>query len=546
MQSQKRNTLLFIGFLLLAGITNLFSRTGVPALDTLMTCVNYLTYIGLLLAWTEAVRVRLLPSRARTCVLAAASLMLLYMLLRIIKYRFLTDAVLIRYACYAYWIPQLLTPALFLMACIEIRRGSRAQGGRLGLLLLIPASVLALLVMTNDLHRLVYVPRIDPAQFMLETDTYSLGPVFYLLYVWMILATAPGLVILIRETGRLPKKALRLLLSLVTLWFGLVLLNILVLDRLPSHLRIFNVPEIHIFGMLGVFEVCIRYRLIPCNENYSGFFRKLRIPTLITDREFCPAYRSEAALDTDTGDLRAAAEAPVWLTRDRKLCGKELRAGYAFWVVDESAVHLAQERLAEANEMIEHENDLIRAETEQKEKDAYLASRHRIYHEIAEALYPCQKRIGRLLDTAEPGSDGFRETITAASVLNAYVKRKTNLLLLAAENESLSTGELFLALRESAGYLSLAGLQTTARSEEDRLLPARVIVALYDAFETIAEQLIGKAPSLNVSWNGTHLRLAAETDALPDTGEIALPVSFLESDDVLYIDVSAGEDGDAA
>ena len=545
MRTQRRNTWLFLSFLLLAGAANLFSRTGIYALDSLMSCVNYVTYVGLLLFWIEAVRVRLLPSGARTCVLGAAGLMLLYILLRIFKYSFAVSVVPTRYAVYAYWIPQMLIPALFLMTCIRIRRGRQERQNRRDDLLLVPGAALSLLVMTNDLHALVYVPRTDLSRFVLDTGTYSLGPGFYLLYVWMILAAGSGLVLLFREAGRLPKKVLLLLAGVTVLWAGLVMLTLLVLDRLPTPFRMYNVPEIHIFCMLAVFEICVRNRLIPCNENYAGFFRKLRIPAVITDRDFSAVYGTDAALSAGEGELQAALAAPVALTPDEKLSGREIRAGYAFWTEDESAVHRAQESLLEANGMIEQENDLIRAETEQKEKDAYLQSRHRIYHEIAAELYPCQKRIGQLLEEAVPGTAGFREKIAAVSVLNAYVKRKTNLLLLAAENPRLSVEELFLALQESANYLTLAGLQTTAGTPGKGLLPAGRIVALYDAFEQIAGQLLGKAPSLMVSWNGKGLRLAAETDCAPDAEGLPLPVEFRGSEDVLFMDILPGEDGEA-
>lgn len=76
--------------------------------------------------------------------------------------------------------------------------------------------------------------------------------------------------LLFRETGRRPGGVIRSLLGMVTLWYGLVLLNILVLDKHTNY-RLFNVPEIHIFGMLGVIEICIRRRLIPYNENYAVF-----------------------------------------------------------------------------------------------------------------------------------------------------------------------------------------------------------------------------------------------------------------------------------
>ena len=542
MAKQNRNTRLFIGFFLLAGIANLISRFPGPFRSTLMTCINYLTFIGLLLFWIEAVRVRLLPSPARTSMLSASLLMLLYMMLRIFKYRFAASAAAMRYAVYAYWIPQLLIPALFLITCIRIRRGGQEIKRQRENLLLLPAAVLALLAMTSDLHQLVYTPRVGLSEYILNTGTYGYGPVFWLMNGWMIGTAAAGLVLLARSAGHRPKKALRLLVVMVALWLGLILLNMLVLDRLPGGFHMFNNPEIHIFGLLGVFEICIRHHLIPCNENYTGFFRKLQIPSVIADKAFRPVYTSEASLPEDPGILRDAVKAPVSLTPEQKLYGKAIRAGYAFWAEDESAVHRAQERLLEANEMIEQENDLIQAETEQKEKNAYLQSRHRIYHEIAEDLYPCQKRITQLLNEAVPGTEDFKEKIAAVSVLNAYVKRKTNLLLLAAEKEYLSINELFLALQESASYLSLAGLKTTAREPEKKALPAAGLIALYDAFETLAEQLPGKAPSLMVSWTGSGLRLAAETDAQPDIAGISLPVRLRKSEGVLYMDIPAGEE----
>ena len=541
---QNKNTWRFIGFLFLAGLANVLSMVFGPEPASLMTALNYVILTGLLLFWLQSVRTRLLPSAIRTYILSAALLMLLYMLLRIFKYRFAVEPVVMRYAVYTYFIPQLLIPALFLMTCIRIRRGDSERGKKNESLLLIPACLLALAVITNDLHALVYVPKISLSSFAVDNGTYSYGVIFYFLYVWMILAVGLGLALLLRGVGRFPKGAVRQLLTVISLWFGYLTLFSLVFDRMPHSLRPFNMPETHIFGLLGVFEVCIRHRLIPCNEEYSGFFHALGSPALITDRQLNPVYRTKTALPVKRSELRAALESPVELPGDQKLSGREIRGGYAFWTEDESAVRRAQGRLEDANETIAQENELIRAETEQKEKAAYLQSRHRIYHEIAAELYPVQKRIARLLGSAEPGTDSFRDTIVMVSVLNAYVKRKTNLLLLASEKERLSLRDLLLALQESAEYLSLAGMQTSADMREDQELSADRALALYDAFEQLAEQLLGAASSMMVSVSGSGLRISAKADRCPDAAEIPLPVRFLESEDILYITVSAERAGD--
>ena len=534
---KNRNILLFIGFLLIAGIANVLSRFLPPVSASLMTALNYVILTGLLLFWIQSVRVRLLPSEARKSVLGAAVLMLAYMLIRIFKYRFAVEPFTLHYCVYAYWIPQVLIPTLFLITCIRIRHIEKNDLKHRELLLLIPAVLLVLTVMSNDLHFLVYRAKVDLSVFAADSGTYAYGPGFYLLYVWIILTFVSGFILLCREAGRMPKGVLRDILLVTILWVAIILFDILYLDvhTLP---RLFNVPETHTFFLLGIFEICIRYRLIPYNENYSGFFHNLKMPVMITDRQYQPVYSSSAELSADENDLKASLASAVDLPFDRTLHGKAIHAGYAFWAIDESEIRHAHHKLSEANETIEQENDLIRAETEQKEKDAYLQSQHRIYHEIAEELYPVQKRISSLLDSVKPGEADFRKTIAEVSVLNAYVKRKTNLLLLSLEKDHLSIGELALALQESAHYLTLSGLQTTAVIAGDELLPSDCIIALYDGFEHIAEQLCTKAPSLMVSWNGGSLRLAAETACIPDTEGISLPVNIRQSDGILYVDIA--------
>ena len=538
----RRRTWLFLAFLLLAGVVYAFSRCGIAVLETLCTSCNYLIYMGLLLSWFQSVRARLLPSRAKNRMTAAALLLIFYQLLRVFMYRFATEPAVMRYLCYLYFAPMTLVPTFFLMTCLRIRRGNRP--GRLDeALLLIPPVLLSLTALTNDLHFLVYRPKIALSAFAVDTGTYTHGPVFYALYAWMILSLAAGLVLLLWETKTQARKALPYLAAVLVAWIGMMTVFVRVFDgtTLP---RMYNNPDIHIFGMLGVLEVCIRYHLIPHNAGYADYFAALRTPALVTDRELRPVHRSGTALAAEADQLRAALASPVYLTPDVRLSGRKVRGGYAFWTEDETEVHRAQRRLSEANELIESENSLIRAETEQREKDAWLRSRHRIYHEIAEILYPCQQRIEGLLSRMEPGTPAFREQLARVSVLNAYVKRKTNLLLLAAEGDSLSVQTLFLALKESAGYLTLAGLQTDARQPEtDQTLPAAAAVALYDAFETVAEGLVGKASSLMVSWQGNALVLATETAEIPDLSRLSVPARAREEEGILYLDLLTEEKG---
>ena len=541
---QTRNTWLFIGFFLLAGLMNHFCRQFDAELDTFLVRLSDMIYTGMLLYWIGSIRIRLLPSRAKTYIVSSSVMMLIYMILRIFRYRFVAGVIVQRYMLYAYWVPQILIPVLFLMTCVEIR--NIANKGRVWnpTVLFIPAILSVIMVMTNDIHDLVYVPRIDIAGFAGDSGTYSYGYGFYIINAFMILAAVIGIVILFYELERLPNKGVWVLLSAVGIWFFSDYFVRPFLAGLPYPIRLYNAPEMYIFGMLSLFEICIRYRLIPYNENYSGFYKQLKIPSEITDKSFFPVYRTVNKLSADQSDLQNALEKPVEMSNDRKLYGKIIQSGYAFWEEDVSRIHRIQEKLNEANETIEQENDLIKAETEQKEKDAYLRSRHRIYHEIAAELYPTQMKIEKILESIEPGSESYHEQITEVCVLNAYVKRKTNLLLMAEEKDTFNLSDLFLALKESSDYLTLAGLHTSVVSTVEKEYPGEVIVGFYDSFEMIAEQLLGKVLSMMVSWNKEELRLAAETDEIPEVENIPLSVHFMKSDNVLYMDISVKKDGE--
>ena len=54
MTRQNRNTLLFLGFLLLAGLAYNHTREGSAAQQTLLFLVNFMIYAGLLLFWMQS------------------------------------------------------------------------------------------------------------------------------------------------------------------------------------------------------------------------------------------------------------------------------------------------------------------------------------------------------------------------------------------------------------------------------------------------------------------------------------------------------------
>ena len=473
--------------------------------------------------------------------LASSILMLIHLLLRVYKYRVANAAVLDRYTVYVYYVPLMLIPAFFLMTCIYIRRGEGNGKGKEALLL-IPAAVLLLMALTNDLHGFVYVPEVSLPEFAVDTGTYSYGPGFYLLYIWMIVAVLTGVTLLFLTTRKKSIQGLFKLLTALLIWGGMALFSEQVISRFDLA-RPYSGPEIHIFGMLGVFEVCIRERLMPYNENYSGFFQSMQIPALITDLFFVPVFATAEPLAANEEERKRSLSETIYSAEDIRLNGKAIRAGYVFWSTNERELRQMNDRLLDANETLDAENTLIKAENKQREELARMDFQNRIYRQISEELYPTQKKIKDILNGMQPGSEGYLRDMKLVCVLNAYVKRATNLMLMAAQNKTVAGRELLLALQESARYLTYYGIKAEATSKTEYPVPSDLIFPLYKTFEELIEFMLQEITYLTATLFTEGIRLAADMKNLPMLPDTTLPVSAFLDDDMVYITITSKKGG---
>ena len=536
----------YVTFFLLAGICNMLSRVHIALLSSTMFCLNFAIYVGLLMFWMNSVRLRLLPTRSRTYILAAGVGMLFNLLVRTYKYRAVAGAVAVsRYLDYSYWIPMTLIPVLFLMTAMRAQRGNETEKSGREALMLIPAILLILMAMTNDFHSWVYIPKGNMADFTTKMGTYSYGWGCYLLYAWMICIPLWGLVILIRITRRRPRKILAYILMVLSIWIFLELLLFFVAE--PFNLpRFYNSPELRIFGMLAIFEVCIRSRLILYNENYFGFFAGLNQPVLITDRSIKHVFQTALSINASEDALRASIEAPVYLNEDTKLCGMELGAGYAFWTEDETQLHKENRRLESANEILSQENELIEVENKLKEKKTRLDAESAIYQRIAAAIRPKQDWIEEMLSSVGPEDADFPNKLAQCCVLNAWSKRKSNLLLLSGTNLPKKNRELFLALQESARFLNCCGVKAAAVGEEYTDFPLSSVNDLYDTFETVIEAYLPIMKYMTVSLTADGIRMAMEADGVAVLPATVLPVECRQEDETVYMTIRRRRGGELA
>lgn len=510
-------------------------------MNSVMFSANFAIYAGLIISWIRSVTQRLLPTKSRTYIIASGILTLSYLMFRIFKYRVAHDAAADRYADYLYWLPMLYIPCLFLMSAIRIGRGENENKRGTELKLLFPTTLLFILVMTNDLHDLVYIPNVGLSSFGMVSGTYSYGIGFYLLYIWMAFMFFAAVVLLLNITRKQPGRVMWWIIAVLLLWLILELLLVFLLHPLGMQCM-YQSPEIKCFSMLALMEICIRSRLIAHNENYIGFFKQLKLSMLITDEDLKPVFQSAVAINAGEKDFENATRGPKYLNRDLKLnCGK-IKAGYVFWTEDEGELHELEARLKKANDTLSEENDLIRVENELKEKKAHLDAEARVYKRINETIYKSQKRIEKLLDDTKPGDEGFCAALGEVCVLNAYSKRKSNLLLIEEEKLPKKNRELFLALQETARFLECFGVEAAAIGEEYTDFSISYVNSLYDTFQTLVMEWLPYLKRLTVSITGKGIRVAVETTKEPELSKAGLNIDRTEEDGFTYLSIYGKEE----
>ena len=535
-------TVIFVIGIFIAGLSNAMSKyiiqqyaldpgrlTALPFLSTLLFCMNLSVYLFLLVFWIRSVQRRLLPSPSRKYLLTAASCAIAMLILRSIKYRLIDvgDLDLTRYVWYAYYVPMILLPTLFLMTCITIERKSKPKRFD-ERLLLIPASVLILLFLTNDLHYLAFRPNGDTVMTGANASYFN-NTVFYLYYAYYGVTIAIGLILLVRANRRLHsfKK------TALPFAFLLIMLALALIDKTLNWIRLpsmFTAPEIVSFCMIGMFESCVRNRLIPYNENYAGFFSSMRFPIIITEKDLSVAHHTAEPVSADAAQLKRALIKPVYTDEDTLLTGKSVTAGYAFYTEDESELHRMNEKLIEANELIASENDLIQAENDLRARQAAVDSRNIIYARIAQVMLPYHRRALRMISEIHPGSEDFAKKTARLNLLNAYIKRGTNLLL-AGEGDEIPLHELQQAAEESALYLGYCGVQASVAADGDDMIARDTALRLYTSLQKVIESILDSVARIHIAVSGSQIRVNADC-AQPPTPQ--LPAKIIESDGLYY------------
>ena len=505
---------------------------GNEQVDLFFTILRAAIYIGLFVAWGISVRSRIIQPQVRRYLTAVSALMIFWMTVRSIRYSLEEALWVMRHLWYLYYLPMLFIPLLAVFIALSLGKPESFRLPKWTVLLYIPTAALLLLVLTNDLHQLVFRFPEDAVVWMNE---YRYGIVYFPVVGWMVLCALTALVIMLVKC-RVPNSRKVLVLPFVPVVLS-VIYGALYIFQLPW-LRLIAGDVTVVFCLLiaATLESCIQCGLIQSNTHYNDLLLSCTLRVQLTDPEYQRLLSSRSAEPIPLQIMRQTETGPVRLDGGLRLSGAPVRGGHVLWTEDVSELLEVLEELQDVKDSLEDNNALLRAEYTLKAREAHIAEQDRLYNIIQRETAPRIKLLAELTDAFETmGDEAQRKQILGKmAVIGAYLKRRSNLIFLADKTPLFQEKELHLTFGESMDNLELCGITCGLLSELEGPVEARQLMKMYDLFEEIVERSIDTMTTITV-WIGPAdgaLRITINTDSAADLSPLGSDsVSALRDED---------------
>lgn len=498
---------------------------GGPAVNHIRTAL----YLLLFALWGFSLDRRIIQRQTLHCLHLTAALMLLWLILRTLKYSVVTDLTAGRYIWYLYYLPMLFLPLLWVYIALSMGKSEDYRLSRgIGMLSIIPA-VLFLLVITNDLHQQVFAFK-SGVPGLPVSGTYSYRPLYFICLGWMVVCMAFSLVCLFRKS-RIPSGEGKRITPFV-LGCAMLLYGILYLSGIPAVRWWFGDMNV-MFCLLyaAIYESCIRCRMIPSNTGYVELFEATTLAACIADRSGRIVLRSCAADE----NMTCPQEGQRIVRPDgMRISSAPISGGYAVWQDNVRQLAELRTRLNVNKEEMER--------NKKKLKDAYLVQKslheltekNRIYNEL-EAKHSRQTaQMRQMLARCErSGPAERRRLLKKVLLLGTYIKRSANLYFLSSEYQWLPQQELRLTVDEAVRTLTACGTECGVIYRTTGPMRTSEVVRLFDLLEIVAETTVDDLRSLFISISDSAMDLSVECAA--DLSVIASPEVTVRREDGLWL-----------
>ena len=301
----------------------------------------------------------------------------------------------------------------------------------------------------------------------------------------------------------------------IPLAIGLIYTVLLVVRSENLMHEMFLVPEMGCLIFASFMEILICLGFLPSNDYYGVLWNASSIGAGIMERDGTVRYRAARSVDVSLQQVSDAAVENVLLDNGNiSLMSIPVKGGYGYWTRDITEINRLNREIENLGDVIAEENTMLEAENRMREKLMRIEEQNRLYDHISETVKLQLDTINSILDNLSQEEEEFEMTMKYACILNAYIKRHSNLLLLLKQNGVLFGSELKRAVAESLEYVKLYGIKTLFSCRDEGACEGEAALTAYEVFEGILEKTIPGASHmlvfLDICTDGLYMRMEIE------------------------------------
>ena len=508
----KRNTRqLFLMIFVFAIIAAAYSCRMLAKFDIGGVYMNYIRaalYLLLFALWGYSLDRRIIQTQALHCMRLTAALMLVWLVLRTLKYEVVTDITVARYIWYLYYLPMLFIPLFGVYIALSLGKSEEYRlTGRIVALAAIPA-ILFSLVITNDLHQQMFAFN---SGIPGRPDNYSYHHryLYFICLGWMVGCMIFSLIRLLKKSrikngGK--KTLMPFIIGCITILYGILYLT--GLSAVRWWFGDMNVMFCLLYA--AIYESCIRCRMIQSNTGYVELFEASTLAAVIMDRSGNVVIRSRAADE----DMICPQDGTQIIRPDgTRISSAPINGGYVVWKDNVRPLTELRAQLSENKAQIKNNKEKLHEAYLIQKKLHELTEKRRIYDKL-DLMYGDQiNRIGQLLKQCEnTETDEVHNILKRILLLGTYIKRSANLYFLSLEHELLSQQDIRLTVDEAVRVMNVCGTECSVVYYMTKPMHSEEVMRRFNLLKTVVETAVDGLNSIFICLSDDEMDLSVECD----------------------------------
>ncbi len=447
--------------------------------------------LAAVLFWGVAVYRRVMQKKIRNCLITSCVVMTCWLIIKTVKYYIVKDPLATRLLWYLFYVALLFLPLMGLTAAIYVGTKENYRPKPAFFLIHVITVLMFLVVFTNEQHELVF-KFIDA-----DADKYTYGFFYYVIVTWILLLVGAMLYIIYKKCV-IKGIRKRIVFPLIIVGIGLLYTFFYVTGVLSKiHINI-DVTTMFCALTMSLWESLIQAGFIRANIGYEKVFLNSPFAAQITDNDYNVRYSSKNWKELPAAAYTESEKEEFYLDEDTRLKNIKIRSGHFLWTEDVSMLNRTLEALSETKKELSDSNSVLNAEIEIKKKIAAVNMQSKLYDQIAEELKEPINELDMLIKNNADYTDGYDEILKKASVYGAYIKRRSNLIILGQSSNRIKAKELELCIRESAGYISDTGCMARLKADVSGDISVDIAKRAYDAFEETIKEKVFSSKEIDI------------------------------------------------